>query len=87
MAITLTPMQEKLVTKLIENGQFSAPEDVVQAALNLVEKQFLSETPLQPAMVFGCMKDQLLIHGDLDLLDLAMDWEMNSHDLLNGEQD
>lgn len=38
MSITLTPEQESLVQSLLETGQFSTSEQVIQVALRLLKK-------------------------------------------------
>ncbi|WP_059000919.1 ribbon-helix-helix domain-containing protein [Leptolyngbya sp. NIES-2104] len=38
MSITLTPEQESLVQSLLETGQFSTSEEVIQVALRLLKK-------------------------------------------------
>lgn len=38
MSITLTPEQKSLVQSLLETGQFSTSEEVIQVALRLLKK-------------------------------------------------
>jgi antitoxin ParD1/3/4 len=42
MSITLTPEQEKVIQTLLTTSQFKTPEEVIQAALNLLEEQHRS---------------------------------------------
>jgi antitoxin ParD1/3/4 len=50
MSIVLTPEQEHLVQSMLLTGQYGKPEEVIQAALNLLEEygaqyeQWVSET-------------------------------------------
>jgi antitoxin ParD1/3/4 len=42
MSITLTSEQEQAIQNLLKTGQFKTPEEVIQAALHLLEEQHRS---------------------------------------------
>jgi antitoxin ParD1/3/4 len=50
MSITLTPEQERIIQKLLATGRYRKSEEVIQAALNLLEEygaqyeQWVNET-------------------------------------------
>jgi antitoxin ParD1/3/4 len=39
MSITLTPEQEQTIQTLLKTGKFTTPEEVIQAALHLLDEQ------------------------------------------------
>lgn len=77
MAITLTPKQEELVHSLMSSGRYSEPEEVVDAALKNLNSATISSLINQPSKsLFGCLKNQIKIQGDLENVDFSGSWEM-----------